>query len=52
MIQAIVFAITIFVGWIMFDAIKHKKFIQENIWSGLITAVIAGAVWYVLFIVF
>lgn len=52
MFQAIVFAITIFTGWIIFDAIKHKRVIKENVISGFLTAIVAGFVWYVLFIIF
>ncbi|MDG5790099.1 hypothetical protein QA612_21900 [Evansella sp. AB-P1] len=52
MAQAIIFAITIFIGWIVFDAVKNKKVIKENVLSGLITALIAGIAWYILFIIF
>ncbi|MFA9560236.1 hypothetical protein ACERII_23235 [Evansella sp. AB-rgal1] len=52
MSQALIFAITIFIGWVIFDAVKHKKIIKENIFSGLITSIIAGFVWYILFIIF
>ncbi|MCR6107792.1 hypothetical protein HXA34_15915 [Salipaludibacillus agaradhaerens] len=52
MIQALIFTITIFIGWLIFDAIKHKKLLKENIISGLLTAVVAGVFWYILFIVF
>lgn len=50
--QAIVFAITIFFGWVIFDFIKHKKIIKENVMAGLFTAVIAGVFWYILFVIF
>ncbi|ADU31615.1 hypothetical protein [Evansella cellulosilytica] len=52
MFEAIVFAITIFIGWVIFDAVKHKKVIKENVFSGLVAAIVAGIVWYVLFIIF
>ncbi|WP_280770079.1 hypothetical protein [Salipaludibacillus daqingensis] len=52
MFQAVVFMITIFIGWVFFDAIKHKKIIKENVISGLIASIIAGFAWYILFIIF
>ncbi|MBU9721767.1 MULTISPECIES: hypothetical protein [Bacillaceae] len=52
MFQALIFAITIFIGWVIFDGIKHKKIIIENVWAGLVAAIIAGVFWYILFIIF
>ncbi|MCD8510284.1 MAG: hypothetical protein LRY73_10700 [Bacillus sp. (in: Bacteria)] len=52
MVEAIIFAITIFFGWVIFDTVKNKKLIKENIWAGLVTAIVAGLIWYILFIVF
>ncbi|CAM3840732.1 hypothetical protein [Alkalicoccus chagannorensis] len=52
MIEAVIFALTIFIGWTMFDWVKHKKIIKENVVSGFVTAVVAGAAWYILFILF
>lgn len=52
MAQAIIFAITIFIGWVIFDGIKHKKVHRDNVIAGFITAIIAGAVWYLLFVIF
>jgi hypothetical protein len=52
MFQAVIFAITMFIGWIIFDAIKHKKIIKENIISGFFAAIVAGFFWYILFIIF
>ncbi|WP_179298875.1 hypothetical protein [Evansella halocellulosilytica] len=52
MLGAITFAITIFIGWVIFDAVKHKKVIKENVWAGLIAAIFAGIVWYILFVIF
>ncbi|WP_171051808.1 hypothetical protein [Alteribacter natronophilus] len=52
MAQAVIFAITMFIGWVIFDAIKHKKFIKENILAGAIAGIIAGVVWYILFVIF
>ncbi|GEL08701.1 hypothetical protein [Salisediminibacterium halotolerans] len=52
MVQAFIFAVTIFLGWIIFDGIKHKKILKENVFAGLITGVTAGVFWYILFIIF
>ncbi|MDQ0255856.1 hypothetical protein J2S74_003240 [Evansella vedderi] len=52
MVEAIIFAITIFIGWVIFDTVKHKRVIKENVWSGLVTAIVAGVFWYILFVVF
>ncbi|WP_201745328.1 hypothetical protein [Alteribacter lacisalsi] len=52
MAQAIIFAITMFIGWLIFDAIKHKKIIKENVLAGAFAGVIAGIVWYILFVIF
>ncbi|ADH98715.1 hypothetical protein [Salisediminibacterium selenitireducens] len=52
MIQALIFTVTIFIGWVIFDGIKHRKIHMENVWAGLVTAVIAGIVWYILFVIF
>ncbi|QKS72159.1 hypothetical protein FLK61_36500 [Paenalkalicoccus suaedae] len=52
MIEAFIFACTMFIGWTIFDYIKHKKFMKENVLSGLVVGVIAGIAWYILFIIF
>lgn len=52
MFQAIIFTITMFGGWIVFDAIKHKKIMKENVLSGLVASIVAGFAWYILFIIF
>ena len=52
MLGAIVFTITIFFGWVIFDLVKHKKIIKENVWAGLFAAIVAGVVWYIFFIIF
>ncbi|WP_416151729.1 hypothetical protein ACM26V_12455 [Salipaludibacillus sp. HK11] len=52
MFPAVVFAITMFIGWIVFDAIKHKKVIKENVISGFVASIVAGFAWYILFIIF
>ncbi|WP_198520810.1 hypothetical protein [Alteribacter populi] len=52
MIQSIIFAITIFIGWVIFDGIKHRKIIKENVLAGLAAAIVAGIAWYILFIIF
>ncbi len=52
MFPAVVFGITMFIGWIIFDAIKHKQVIKENVISGFIASIVAGVAWYILFIIF
>jgi hypothetical protein len=52
MIGALIFAITMFIGWTIFDAIKHKKIIKENVISGLAASIVAGIAWYILFVIF
>ncbi|WP_216830959.1 hypothetical protein [Alkalihalobacterium elongatum] len=48
MYDALLFAIAIFFGWIIFDFVKHKKFTKENVLSALIVAVIAGVAWAII----
>jgi cytochrome c biogenesis protein CcdA len=48
-VQVIVFIITIFIGWLIFDFVKHKKLTKENTLTALIAAVVAGVAYYVLF---
>lgn len=52
MIGAFIFTITMFIGWTIFDYIKHRKLIKENIVSGFVASVVAGIAWYILFIIF
>ena len=52
MVQAMIFAITIFIGWVIFDGIKHRRIIKENVLAGLVTGVTAGLFWYILFVIF
>lgn len=52
MIGAIFFAIAVFIGWFIFDFVQNKKIIIENVISAFITAIVAGIVWYILFLVF
>ncbi|MBB5172849.1 hypothetical protein [Texcoconibacillus texcoconensis] len=52
MLQATIFAITMFIGWTIFDLIKYRKWTKENIITGFVTSVISGIAWYILFIVF
>ncbi|WP_169819173.1 hypothetical protein [Anaerobacillus arseniciselenatis] len=52
LVQVIVFIFTIFIGWFMFDLVKHKKIIKENVLTALIAAIVAGAAYYVLFVLF
>lgn len=52
MIGALIFAVTMFIGWTIFDYIKHKKLIKENVVSGLAASIVAGVVWYILFVIF
>lgn len=52
MIGAFIFTMTMFIGWTLFDFMKHKKFIKENIISGFVASVVAGIAWYILFVIF
>ncbi|WP_181186282.1 hypothetical protein [Alkalicoccus urumqiensis] len=52
MIGALIFTLTMFVGWIIFDGIKHREIRKENVVSGLAAAIAAGVFWYILFVVF
>jgi hypothetical protein len=52
MLGAFIFAVTMFVGWTIFDLVKHKKIMKENVISGLVAAVTAGIAWYILFVIF
>ncbi|WP_196121204.1 hypothetical protein [Anaerobacillus alkaliphilus] len=52
MIQVLVFIFTIFVGWLIFDFVKHKKLQKENVLTALISAIVAGVAYYVLYWVF
>lgn len=52
MIQVVVFILTIFIGWVIFDFVKHKKLIKENVFTALISAIVAGIAYYVLFGIF
>ncbi|MFC4737714.1 hypothetical protein ACFO4L_14005 [Bacillus daqingensis] len=52
MLGAFIFTITMFIGWTLFDYIKHKKLMKENVISGLIASIVAGIVWYILFVIF
>ncbi len=48
MAEAISFALAVFIGWVIFDFVKHKRFIKEHVLSALTIGVIAGIAWYVL----
>lgn len=52
MVQVIVLVFTVFVGWVILDFVKHKKFSKENILTALISAIVAGVAYYVLFGIF
>ncbi|MDE5415722.1 MAG: hypothetical protein LPK26_11660 [Bacillaceae bacterium] len=48
MVEALLFGIAIFFGWVIFDFVKHKKFSKENILSALVVGVIGGVAWYII----
>ncbi|WP_179295611.1 hypothetical protein [Bacillus sp. FJAT-45350] len=52
MSEPIIFAITIFIGWLIFDFVKHKKLTKELVIGALIVAIIAGLGWFVLDLLF
>ena len=52
LVQIFVFTLTIFIGWVIFDYVKQKKFTKENIVTALVSAVVAGVAYYVLFWLF
>jgi TRAP-type C4-dicarboxylate transport system permease small subunit len=51
-IGILVFIFTIFIGWIIFDFVKHKQIKKENVLTAFVSAVIAGVVYYILYWVF
>ncbi|MBU8905349.1 hypothetical protein [Desertibacillus haloalkaliphilus] len=52
MVESIVFAFTVFVGWVIFDFTKHKKLMKEQVLGALVVGLIAGAGWYLLGVLF
>ena len=52
MVQIIVFIFTIFIGWLIFDYVKHKKITKENVLTAFISGIVAGVVYYILYWVF
>ncbi|UOE93620.1 MULTISPECIES: hypothetical protein [Bacillaceae] len=50
--NAIFFALAIFIGWVIFDYSKYKQFKKENIYGALFIAIVAGVAWFLLDIVF
>ncbi|WP_169823070.1 hypothetical protein [Anaerobacillus alkalilacustris] len=49
MVQVTVLMVTIFVGWLLLDFVKHKKLTKENVLSAGISGVVAGGLYYLLF---
>lgn len=47
----IFFMLAIFSGWVIFDFVKHKKLIKENVISAFVASIIAGIVWYILLMI-
>ncbi len=52
MSEAIIFAIAIFFGWLIFDFVKHKKLTVELVVGAFIVAVVAGFGWFILDVLF
>lgn len=48
MVEAISFALAVFIGWVIFDFVKHKQFKKEHVLSALTIGIIAGIGWFVL----
>ncbi|WP_078555617.1 hypothetical protein [Bacillus alkalicellulosilyticus] len=46
--DSILFALAIFVGWIIFDYSKYKTFKKENILGAFFVAIVAGIAWFIL----
>ena len=52
MVEVLIFAVTVFSGWLLLDYVKHKKLTKENVASAAVSGAIAGVAWYVLFVIF
>ncbi|WP_332634251.1 hypothetical protein [Halalkalibacter flavus] len=50
--STIVFAFSIFCGWLIFDVVKHRKLTLESLVSSLVIAVVAGVFWWILDLIF
>jgi hypothetical protein len=50
--STIVFAFSIFCGWLIFDIVKQRKVTIDIIISSLIVALIAGIFWWILDLLF
>ncbi|WP_332695674.1 hypothetical protein [Halalkalibacter lacteus] len=46
--STIIFAFSIFCGWLIFDIVKHRKVTLEIVLSSFIVAVVAGVLWWLL----
>ncbi|MBP3949860.1 hypothetical protein [Bacillus suaedae] len=44
----IIFAFSIFCGWLIFDVVKHRKLNIKMILSSFVISVIAGVAWWLL----
>jgi hypothetical protein len=50
--DAVLFAVAIFCGWLIFDTVKQKKITMETVMSSLILGAIAGVGWFLLDLLF
>ncbi|MFC0469576.1 hypothetical protein ACFFHM_03300 [Halalkalibacter kiskunsagensis] len=50
--STVIFAFSIFCGWLIFDIVKHRKIKLEIVLSSLIVAIIAGVLWWLLDLLF
>ncbi|MFC5713019.1 hypothetical protein ACFPU1_09510 [Thalassorhabdus alkalitolerans] len=48
MIQALIFGIAVFLGWILLDWVKEKKLRKEKVREAAVTAVFGAIGWLIL----
>ncbi|MFB5664268.1 hypothetical protein [Alteribacillus sp. HJP-4] len=52
MVQAIIFGIAIFIGWIVMDVTKEKRLRKEKAAESLIAGIVGGMGWFLLDLLF
>ncbi|RKD68804.1 hypothetical protein ATL39_3267 [Sinobaca qinghaiensis] len=51
-IEAVIFGIAIFIGWMILDLVREKSFRKESIYQSFITGIAAALGWIVLELIF